>query len=127
MTKTQPAMPFADPSADDHGSLSLIMSALEATGRLDAPAPPPYALPYGTRDNLLGLHIDAKNGGWVANVTFTNVPAGLPNCVGTPDRAPFDTPREAFLAGAATVCRIATGSPELPFFVDGDRLVCVAY
>ncbi len=114
-------------SAKEPSLLAVVLTALEATGRLTSP-PPVSDLPaHFNRDNFRHLHIDERPGGWVANVEFRDIPAGKPDCIGTPERAPFADPRDAFLAGAALVCKIATGSPELPFFVQDGQLICVAY
>ena len=115
------------PLIEEPSLLELVLSALEATGRLKSQPPAPDLPPHFNRDNLLELHLDERPDGWVANIEFREVPPGAPNCIGTPDRFPFEDPSEAFLAGAAIVCQIATSSPDLPFFVSGDQLICVAY
>ncbi len=113
-----------DKPEEHTGLMALILEALSAKGRLACPPPVTSNLPYFTRDNLLELHLDKRAGGWVANITFRHVPPGLPNCVGTPESRPLPDERSAFLAGAAIVCEIATGSRELPFLVLGEQLIC---
>ena len=120
-------IPYTEKPGDDFGVMNFVLRALYATGRLTGPQPEASDPPYATRNNLLGLYIDERPNGWVANITFKHVPPGMPNCVGTPERTPFPDRRTAFLAGAALVCEIATGSRELPFLIVGDRLVYTAY
>ncbi|OWU66347.1 hypothetical protein, partial [Phaeobacter sp. 22II1-1F12B] len=60
-------------------------------------------------------------------ITFTDLPPGMPNCLGSPDEMPYEDPRGAFLHGAGILCEIVTGSRDLPFMVMGDQLVLVAY
>lgn len=107
--------------------LALIMSALEAKGRIPKRRPVSSDPSYFNRDNIDEFYLEEKPGGWVGNIAFKNVPAGFPDVIGTPDATPYETPREAFLHGAAIVCEIVTGSSELPFFEAGDKLICVVY
>ena len=121
MTRTFPTIADHDAGA----LLDIVIDALDATGRIPATAPDlPFPEHYN-RDNIAGLEIEAHPDGWVANVSFGKVPRGEPDSLGTPDATPLPCEREAFLAGAEVVCAIVTGSPELPFFVAGDRLMVV--
>lgn len=110
---------------DSPNLLEFVLTALEVTGRLNAAQSAPQH-PYFNRDTIKDFHIDFHGGGYVANLEF-NVLSGHPNVVGTPDRSPFGTEREAFMAGARLLCQILTGSGELPFIVKGDELIVVAY
>jgi hypothetical protein len=107
--------------------LALVMRALEAKGRIPKRRPTSSAPAYFNRDNIDEFYIEKKAGGWVGNIAFKNVPPGCPDVMGTPDATPYETPREAFMRGAAILCLIVTGSSELPFFEAGDQLICVAY
>lgn len=111
--------------ASEPDLLAIVITALKAKGRRIRSKPLPHLPRHFTGGNLLALHVDKRPGGWVGNVEFRDVPAGAPNCVGTPESQPFADPRDAFLAGAAIVCEIASGSRALPFMVIGDQLVCV--
>ena len=42
-----------------------------------------------TFENMENLHVERHGAGWVANIQFRKVPKGKPDCVGTPDAAPF--------------------------------------
>lgn len=107
--------------------LDIVLTALRAKGRLGDHTPAGNLPLHFTRGNLLALHVDKRPGGWVGNVEFRDVPDGAPNCVGTPEYLPFEDPLDAFLMGAAIVCEIASGSPELPFVVQNGQLTCIVY
>ena len=113
--------------ADQPSPLEIVMTALEATGRLRNSPPRGYHPAYFHRDNFRELFVEERPDGWVAYITFRDVTPGAPDCAKTPEHAPYDTPFEAFLAGAAVVCEIATGSQELPFILHGDKLICMTY
>ena len=112
---------------DGFKALALVMAALKAKGRI--PCKKPASFPaHLNRDNIEAFYLEQKPcGGWVGNVAFENVPAGQPDVIGTPEAYPFKTQDEAFMAGAAIVCEIVTGSRELPFFQAGGRLICAVY
>lgn len=117
-------------SPQDHaaepGMFDIVMTALEATGRIPH-LPPQTGLPaHFSRDNVSGLYLEKHAGGWVANLAFRHVPPGLPDTLGTPDAQPFPCEQSAFLAGAALLCHVVTGSHELPFTVVGNRLLVCA-
>lgn len=103
--------------------LEIVLDALLATGRIPDAAPATEA-PHLTRDALRAMTIEKVRGGYIANVEFLVEP-GQPDTIGTPDSHPLATQRDAFLAGAMIVCRIVTGSPELPFSVLGNELMVV--
>lgn len=105
--------------------LDFVMEALRVTGRIPAEAPHLNVPSHLNRDNLDRLCVERHNGGWVANVTFRNVMPGMGNVLGSPDSCPCASEREAFLAGAAIVCLVVTGSEELPFTISGDDLVVI--
>lgn len=117
-------------TSDDAASdlLALVMSALKAKGRIPSRQPASSLPAYFNRDNIDEIYLEQKpDGGWIGNVAFRNVPAGQPDVVGTPEAYPFETQEAAFMAGAAIVCEIVTGSRELPFFLAGGNLICAAY
>ncbi len=113
--------------AKDTDLLQLVLAALVATHRIPAEAPRIGLPDYYHRDNLLDFYLEQKGGKWVGNSGFQNVPSGEPDVIGTPEARPFNTATEAFLAGASILCDIVTGSPELPFFLAGDKLMCAAW
>jgi hypothetical protein len=106
--------------------LALVLSALEAKNRIPEYRPTLSLPSHFNRDTICEFYLERKPGGWVGNVAFKNVPAGTPDVIGTPEAFPFQTEADAFLAGASIICEIVTGSPELPFFLAGDKLICVA-
>lgn len=118
----RPAKPLADANL-----LQLVLDALRAKGRLPCKPPVIDHPTYLRLANMESLYLEQHPGGWVANIGFRNVPKGMPNTIGTSDAAPLPTREAAFMIGAALVCGIATGSCELPFFVAGDQLICVAH
>ncbi|MFC3612914.1 hypothetical protein ACFORG_03995 [Lutimaribacter marinistellae] len=125
------AMPYVNPPSnkrpDQLSNLDFILQALAAAGRLPCERPESGLPQHFTVENMQDLHIERHGGGWVANLQFRNVPAGQPDCVGTPDAFPFDEEEDALWAGMALVCRIATSSPELPFVRIGEDLVVPTY
>ena len=109
-------------------ALALVIAALDAKGRIPVLQPASSGPAYFHRDNLDEFYVVQKpGGGWVGNVAFKNVPAGQPDVIGTPEASPYATQEEAFMAGAAIICAIVTGSRELPFFFAGDNLICAVY
>ncbi|MBU0781028.1 MAG: hypothetical protein KKC72_13420 [Alphaproteobacteria bacterium] len=106
--------------------LEIVMTALKATGRIPAIAPPTGLPPYFHRDNITDFYLEEHSGGWVANIAFSCVPPGLNNTIGTPDALPLPTERDAFLMGAMLVCELVTGSHDLPFFLAGHKLIVFA-
>lgn len=107
--------------------IKLIVSALHAKGRIPQEQPQLGLLGHFYRDNLLYLYLEEHPGGWVANISFRHAPIGFPNTMGTPDAHPFESKKEAWLAGAALVCWIVTGSYKLPFFMVGNKLMVACY
>jgi hypothetical protein len=117
-----------DDSQTTHGTyLDLVLTALQASGRIP-PQRPETGLPdHFNRDNLDSLYLEEHPGGWVANIAFQNVPPWAPDTVGTPDACPFPSKDEALLAGARIVSQIVTGSAELPFLVANGNLIAFGY
>ena len=126
MTYTTTTTP-AETAAKNISMFDIVTSALEAKGRLPC-ARPPLGLPgniecYDVND----LYLERHPGGWVANIALQDVPEGKLNTIGTPDASPNPTKREAFLAGAAILCPLLTGSQELPFIASDDELRVFGY
>ena len=126
MTYTTTTTP-AETAAKNISMFDIVTSALEAKGRLPC-ARTHLGLPgniecYDVRD----LYLEQHPGGWVANIALQDVPEGKLNTIGTPDASPYPTKREAFLAGAAILCRLLTGSQELPFIASDDELRVFGY
>ena len=82
---TFPVFPW--PDGPTH--LELIRDALTATGRLPCKRPRLGMPAHFTFENMENLHVARHGAGWVANIQFRKVPKGKPDCVGTPDAAPF--------------------------------------
>lgn len=112
-----------NPSATaDTPLLDIVMDALQAKWRIPDEAPRTDFPSSFTRDALRAFTIEQVAGGYVANIEFDVAP-GEPNTIGTPDADPLPTHRHAFIAGAALVCEVVSGSRELPFLVTDDELV----
>jgi hypothetical protein len=52
-------------------------------------------LPHMTRDRIDALVVFQRNGGWMAEAVLKDLPAGLPNVMGTPENMPLGTRKEA--------------------------------
>lgn len=82
-----------------------------------------------TEKKLDGLHIyQGPKGGWHADITFRNMPKGIPNAIGSPVESPFRTRAEAEEAGKRLVVmalevarqnaeRAATSKPDPVFLL----------
>ncbi len=105
--------------------LDIVITALAEKYRIPGEAPRTTYPPSFHRDALCAFSIDRVEGGFVANIEFDMAP-GEADTIGTPRAHPLPTHRDAFLAGAAILCKIVTGSHDLPFLVLGDELVVVA-
>ena len=91
--------------------LAIVETALFAKDRLPAVGRNPHG------QDVASFHIGARPGGWAPTITFKGGSAGSPAKI-------YPSKKEAFLAGAETLCRILTGSKTLPFFIDhGDNLI----
>tara|TARA_Y100001001_G_scaffold151977_1_gene164127 strand:+ start:1771 stop:2181 length:411 start_codon:yes stop_codon:yes gene_type:complete len=96
---------------------AIVESALLAKDRLPAAGRNPH------RHDVTSFRLDGQPGGWAATITFEGELAGTLKSLGTPAKI-YPSKKEAFLAGAETLCRILTGSKTLPFFIDhGDNLI----
>jgi hypothetical protein len=65
--------------------------------------PPPYTpsvhpLGYMNADNILAIVVLRRNGGWVGDVVFNDVPSGFPEVTGTADSRPFACEEDALFA-----------------------------
>ena len=124
-------MPAFSPRSSDNldgpTHLEFIRQALTATGRLPCKRPSLGMPAHFTFENMENLYVERHGAGWIANIQFRKVPKGQPDCVGTPDAAPFEDKEQALMTGMALVCLLATGSPELPFVKVGKNLVVPAY
>ncbi|KKL88555.1 hypothetical protein LCGC14_1923530 [marine sediment metagenome] len=108
-------------AAQASNMLTIVESALLAKDRLPAAGRNPH------RHDVTSFHLDAQPGGWAAIITFERERAGTLKRLGTPPKI-YPTKKEAFLAGAETLCRILTGSKTLPFFIDhGDNLIVTGF
>ena len=106
--------------------VNFVLCALEEKGRIPFKSPELAYPAQFTRDNIADFCVEQRKGGWVANIVF-DVPKGQPDVIGTPDADPFASFQDAFMAGASILCHVVTGSPELPFFQAGDKLMCAFY
>jgi hypothetical protein len=119
--------PRSTDNLDGPTDLEFIQEALTATGRLPCKRPNLGMPAHFTFENMENLYVERHGAGWVANIQFREVPEGQPDCIGTPNAAPFDDKEEALMNGMALVCLLATGSPELPFVKVGKNLVVPGY
>jgi len=118
---------FPDTPAPEETFLDLVLSALREKG-LIPDIPPDLGLPsHISPANLEALVCVKEDGGWNYYLHFRDVPAGAANCIGMPEAYLRGSAVEAFLEGAAAVCRIVTGKPDLPFFAAGNRLMFTSY
>lgn len=100
--------------------LVIVESALLAKDRLPAAGRKPHC------QDVASFHLDARPEGWAPMITFKGGSAGTLKSLGNPAKI-YPSKKEAFLAGAETLCRILTGSKTLPFFIDhGDNLMSTA-
>lgn len=73
--------------------------------------PPPYTpsghpLGYMNAGNMLAMVILRRNGGWVGDIVFKNVPKGFPEVTGTPDSKPFANEQDALFAAQSIVYQL---------------------
>ena len=94
--------------------LAIVETALFAKDRLPAVGRNPHG------QDVASFHIAARPGGWAPTITFKGGSAGSPANI-------YPSKKEAFLAGAETLCRILSGSKKLPFVVEGDTLMVAGY
>lgn len=68
----------------------------------------PSSHPFGymNTSNILALVVLPRNGGWVGDVVFKDVPKGLPEATGTPDSRPFASRQEALDAAQKRVYQL---------------------
>lgn len=119
-----------------------IRARLTAEG-ISMPVPPAssHALGYMCGDNIHAVIVQERNGGWVADALFRDVPCGCPESYGTADARPFGTRRAARKAAVALVRDLFTqpipaevvawmmaGQPDcgLPILI-GDKIIFPAY
>lgn len=101
-------------SAHASNMLAIVETALFAKDRLPAVGRNPHG------QDVASFHLAARPGGWAATITFKGGSAGSPAKI-------YPSKKEAFLAGAETLCRILSGSKKLPFVVEGDMLMVAGY
>jgi hypothetical protein len=94
--------------------LAIVETALFAKDRLPAVGRNPHG------QDVVSFHLGARPGGWAPTITFKGGSAGSPANI-------YPSKKEAFLAGAETLCRILSGSKKLPFVVEGDMLMVAGY
>lgn len=73
--------------------------------------PPSYTssthpLGYMSADNIFALIVLRRNGGWVCDVVFNDVPHGFPDVTGTADSIPFASKQKALFAAQALVFKL---------------------
>lgn len=101
-------------SAHASNMLAIVETALFAKDRLPAVGRNPHG------QDVASFHIAARPEGWAPMITFKGGSAGSPAKI-------YPSKKEAFLAGAGTLCRILSGSKKLPFVVEGDILMVAGY
>lgn len=87
--------------------LAQFIQSLKDSGDLP-PAYTPSSHPFGymNASNILALVVLQRNGGWVGDVVFKDVPKGLPEVTGTPESRPFASRQEALCAALARVYQL---------------------
>ena len=74
-------------------------------------------------DNVTGVHIHVnEHGGWYADLLLTNVPAGLPDVIGTPSSSPLTTRDAAIDAGITLLALVLALAEEPTEKPEGDDL-----
>tara|TARA_R110002012_G_scaffold68934_1_gene178770 strand:+ start:845 stop:1234 length:390 start_codon:yes stop_codon:yes gene_type:complete len=111
MTDTQT---HSQSAAHASNMLTIVETALFAKDRLPAVGRNPHG------QDVASFHLAARSGGWAPTITFKGGSAGSPAKI-------YPSKKEAFLAGAETLCRILSGSKKLPFVVEGDMLMVAGY
>lgn len=119
MTRTKTTAPA---KTEDSTMLEIVTYSLFAKGRLDSVRP---ITQPGC--DVVDFHLNRHPAGWVAHITLDNPTPGAPTTIATPDATLYPTRRLAFFAGAALVCELLTGSPELPFFEANGNLLVAGY
>ncbi len=117
MTTTQTTSQSA---TQTNNMLGIVKSALQAKDRL------PESRSRLHRHDVADFHLEARPGGWAAMITFEGGRTDAPNSSTTPEII-YPSKQEAFLAGAATLCHVLTGSKTLPFFVARGELIVAGY
>ena len=111
MTDTQT---HSQSAAHTPNMLAIVETALFAKDRLPAAGCNPHG------QDVASFHLGARPEGWAPMITFKGGSAGSPAKI-------YPSKKEAFLAGAETLCRILSGSKKLPFVVEGDMLMVAGY
>lgn len=107
--------------------LKTVIGALEAKDRLPCQRPVhDCGINQGHLD-VSDFYLEQQHDGWVAKIAFQDVPKGAVATICTPEASPFPSKKEAFLAGAELLCKVLTGSEELPFFVANDKLMVTGW
>lgn len=103
--------------------------------------PMQHQLGYMRGDNIRAVIVQQRNGGWVADVLFRDVPQGCPESFGTADASPFGTRRAARKAAvklvqrllkqpvpAETIAWMIAGMPDCgPPMLIGNQIIFSAY
>ncbi len=111
MTDTQT---LSRSAAHASNMLAIVETALFAKDRLPAVGRNPHG------QDVVSFHLGARPGGWAPTITFKGGSACSPANI-------YPSKKEAFLAGAETLCRSLSGSKKLPFVVEGDMLMVAGY
>lgn len=66
-------------------------------------------------DRLTGVHIyQGDKGGWFFDLTFKDLPDGVPNIIGTPNMYPHETRKEAEEAAVAMLANLVANAHKPP-------------
>lgn len=122
--------------------LAQIRDKLAAEGLCASVLPPMrHTLGYMRADNIRAVIVQQRNGGWVVDALFQDVPPGCPESYGTADANPFGTRRAACKAAvelvrdlttrpvpAETVAWMLAGMPDCgPPMLIGDEIIFATY
>jgi hypothetical protein len=100
----------------------LVLEALRAKGMWPSSHRPSEFLEHFSIETLERFTLENEGSGWSFFLTFKTTEPEMPNTMAMPPQLRVDDPMTAFLLGAETICKIATGSSELPFKAVGNRV-----
>lgn len=107
--------------------LAIVIGALEAKDRLPCQRPVHDCGINQGHFDVSDFYLEQQHDGWVAKIAFQDALTGVDDTTCTPEASPFPSRKEAFLAGAKLLCKVLTGSEELPFIVTNDKLMVTGW
>ena len=107
--------------------LTLVLNALRQKGMLPSQPPTTPLSDVLTPASLQHFTLERESDGWTYVITFEPREVGMPNATALPAGLRTSNPMSAFLIGAQLICKIVTGSTDLPFFAVGNKLMFGTY